>query len=708
MHAPKVSVIMPSLNVAPYIRECIESAVNQTLTDIEIICVDAGSTDGTLEILQEYAQKDSRVRVILSDIKSYGYQMNLGLDAATGEYIGVLETDDWAEATMFEVLWKAAKQHSADFVKSNFYLYTTKNGIRNEPRANLDRCPYGEVFSPADNDAIFSVAPSIWSGIYLREMLVANCVRFNETPGASYQDTSFYFMVCSVAQRCYLLQDCFLHYRRDNDGSSVHSMGKVFCIAEEMYYFEKFLDANPPLKEKLGRLCQFLKYKVYCWNLTRLHPQSGYLFLKLMHKELSAAFDAGLLCRDSFRSDKNWNMVMLLVNNPAKFFRDFLRIQYVKKDIDPAGKLLLLKESDCTDPQISVIVPFCNGEAYLEKCLESIIGQDLRNIEIICVDVCSTDGSRTIVERFADADSRIALVDTLVGEGRSVARNAGVSFSRGKYVFCIGCDGHLAPDALSALYAFAEKRKPDILYCGEKALLESEEQAGACQNAVDADQQTFVSGDAFLLEQFQNGLFRCCEAPQLLSRSFLEEAQMHLPQERFYEDTLFSCVLAAKARRILHTVGSFYTRQADTNASVTAVPAVRNCVNLCILSVSAGAIAVADRAISRTAGKALSLYAQKTLEDAREIHRKLPPAKQKQVAKLLPVEYQFFYTQMILEGQNARSASLAIRNSLSYKIGSAITFVPRKILGAVRSVKKNGLRHTLRLLFAKCKQWKGQ
>ena len=101
---PKVSVIMPSLNVVQYIQECMESVVRQTLSDIEIICVDAGSTDGTLEILQEFAKKDQRMSIIVSDKKSYGYQMNLGLKAAKGEYIGIVETDDFIEPNMYEDL----------------------------------------------------------------------------------------------------------------------------------------------------------------------------------------------------------------------------------------------------------------------------------------------------------------------------------------------------------------------------------------------------------------------------------------------------------------------------------------------------------------------------------------------------------------------------------------------------------------------------
>ena len=86
----KVSVLMPSLNVVRYIRECMESVISQTMEEMEILCIDAGSTDGTLEILEEYVRKDRRVRLIKADKKSYGYQMNLGLKEALGEYIVVV------------------------------------------------------------------------------------------------------------------------------------------------------------------------------------------------------------------------------------------------------------------------------------------------------------------------------------------------------------------------------------------------------------------------------------------------------------------------------------------------------------------------------------------------------------------------------------------------------------------------------------------
>lgn len=116
---PKVSVIMPSLNVADYIEQCMESVVNQTLRDIEIIVVDAGSTDGTLEILKKFESEDNRLHIIHSDRKSYGYQMNLGISMAHGEYIGVVETDDYVELNMYEILYNQAAESQADYVKGS-------------------------------------------------------------------------------------------------------------------------------------------------------------------------------------------------------------------------------------------------------------------------------------------------------------------------------------------------------------------------------------------------------------------------------------------------------------------------------------------------------------------------------------------------------------------------------------------------------------
>ena len=119
----KVSILMPACNVEKFLRECMDSVVGQTLKDIEIICIDDGSKDSTGDILDEYAEQDDRIKVIHKPNSGYGHSMNVGLQNATGEYVGIIETDDFADPDMFEKLYEVAKRTDADVVKSNYYTY---------------------------------------------------------------------------------------------------------------------------------------------------------------------------------------------------------------------------------------------------------------------------------------------------------------------------------------------------------------------------------------------------------------------------------------------------------------------------------------------------------------------------------------------------------------------------------------------------------
>ncbi|MBS7046628.1 MAG: glycosyltransferase family 2 protein, partial [Eubacterium sp.] len=107
---PKISIIVPVCNVEKYLSKCLDSIVNQTLKEIEIICIDDGSTDDSGAILDSYSQKDSRIKVIHKKNSGYGNSMNVGMDCAEGEYIGIVESDDCILPEMYEELYKAAKE----------------------------------------------------------------------------------------------------------------------------------------------------------------------------------------------------------------------------------------------------------------------------------------------------------------------------------------------------------------------------------------------------------------------------------------------------------------------------------------------------------------------------------------------------------------------------------------------------------------------
>lgn len=324
---PKVTIVMPSLNVVTYIRQCIESVINQTLKDIEILCVDAGSTDGTLEILHEYAATDARITIIHSDKKSYGYQMNLGMDAAKGEYMGIVETDDYAEPEMFEELYIKASADDLDVVKSGYYNYYSKPKEQNEAvRIASDVmckrifCPLTDFKSPVERVEFFNIKPTIWSAIYKLSFLRENGIRFHETPGASFQDASFNFKVWACAKRVRLMSECFLHYRQDNENSSVNSAGKVYCISEEYEEMERFLCERPLLKGKLEKIRIRLKYDSYIWNYERLSEELQKEFIQFASKDLEKDMHLGYCDKTKFPWYK-WKTLNWIIQEPLEYHR---------------------------------------------------------------------------------------------------------------------------------------------------------------------------------------------------------------------------------------------------------------------------------------------------------------------------------------------------------------------------------------------------
>ena len=126
--SPLVSVVIPVYNVEKYLERCLDSVVKQTLENIEIIVVNDGSKDNSLDIIKEFAAKDSRVKLIDKPNSGYGNSMNRGFDAALGEYIGIVESDDFIREDMFEKLYALTLNGSVDVVKGNFFDYYEQDG----------------------------------------------------------------------------------------------------------------------------------------------------------------------------------------------------------------------------------------------------------------------------------------------------------------------------------------------------------------------------------------------------------------------------------------------------------------------------------------------------------------------------------------------------------------------------------------------------
>ena len=244
----KVSIVIPVYNVEKYLRECLNSVQQQTLKDIEIICIDDGSTDSSSQILDEYASNDSRFCVVHKQNEGYGKSMNKGIAMASAPYIGIVESDDMISPVMFEILYSVMEREKVDFVKSDFYeIYRGEEGKYIEEYVSLitDKCDdklYEKAINIHEHEEILRLISYTWNGLYSREFLEKECIIYNETPGASYQDIGFWFQTMVKSKSLYITKDAYYKYRIDNVNASMYSKEKVFTVFEEYDFLRKILN----------------------------------------------------------------------------------------------------------------------------------------------------------------------------------------------------------------------------------------------------------------------------------------------------------------------------------------------------------------------------------------------------------------------------------------------------------------------------------
>ncbi len=221
---PKVSVVVPIYGVERYLHQCVDSILAQTLTDIEIILVDDGSPDACPGIVDEYAARDSRIVAVHQPNGGYGKAVNHGISLAKAPYIGIIESDDWIEPTMYEKLYQRAEETGADFVKCMFWKYDStaqqeqQDTLWNFNNLNWYSAPDG-AFKPTDWNIIFALHASLWSNLYRADFL--RTIPLIESASAAYQDFPFIMEVLAKARTMSLVKEPLLHYRMEpNQGSS--------------------------------------------------------------------------------------------------------------------------------------------------------------------------------------------------------------------------------------------------------------------------------------------------------------------------------------------------------------------------------------------------------------------------------------------------------------------------------------------------------
>lgn len=242
---PKISVIVPVYNTAKYLKECLDSLLNQTLSDIEIICVNDGSTDDSLNILKEYASKDVRIKLLNQKNSGAAYSRNRALSFARAKYVQFLDSDDYYELNMLEKLYESALKNQADLVVCSANILDNKTGKLNTSETWplwLSKVKFDNVFNwmdcPEDIFVLFHCNP--WHKLWSKDLIVSNHLSFQDL--SSSNDFSFDFIGRLYAKRIVIIKDKLVTYRVNRDCSissyrwdnAINSIKALMCVKEHL------------------------------------------------------------------------------------------------------------------------------------------------------------------------------------------------------------------------------------------------------------------------------------------------------------------------------------------------------------------------------------------------------------------------------------------------------------------------------------------
>lgn len=251
--APEISVVLPVYNASAYLAPALDSLLEQSFTDWEAICVNDGSTDNSLEILQRYAACDRRIRILSGPNGGYGHAMNRGMDAAGGRYIAILEPDDELPRHAYRALHTLAEKHRADIAKGCVSRFVQQGNRRNYyETTRIPKLMCLHPVCPRETQRAFTLCMNTWTCLYRRDFLQQHRIRHQETPGAAYQDNGLFFLSFAHAQKLICTNEVVYLCRRDNAGSSVQAIGRrPYAMRDEYAYIRQELEKTPARWQQL-------------------------------------------------------------------------------------------------------------------------------------------------------------------------------------------------------------------------------------------------------------------------------------------------------------------------------------------------------------------------------------------------------------------------------------------------------------------------
>lgn len=702
-----ISVIIPVHNAERYIRQCLDSIMEQTFSDIELICIDDGSEDNSLEILEAYAKEDARIRIIKTANNGAAKARNIGILASQGKYILFVDADDFIEKRTLEYTYSAAIKESADIVVFGGETFPTKSWASENLKTNS--CIYNDPIA-----ALFyekGSRPFLVNKLYDRALFDNECF-LNEDLYLG-EDQALVFTVFPKAEKIVFIPNKFYFYRQNVNNSAMAEYGQNNSIK----VFEHIRVAK--------RICEVWGKNGFMKN----HEEdfSNWCLNFIYQTFQGLAFNLEI--------DAAKKTVELLDE-----YKDFLS----KKNRERYNRIKATSLIDLNNPHVSIIIPVYNSECYLDQCVQALQKQTSKNFEMIFVDDGSTDGSLKKIETYANADSRISVIKQK-HEFAGEARNKGISIAKGKYLLFLDSDDFFESSLIEDSFAAAEAEEVDI--CLFRAAEYNQASGTITPMPWTCRVENFTNG-SFSPHDIAENIFSCTTAApwsKLFRREFVINENIKFQNTRSANDLLFvySAITSAKRMTVLNKSLVFYRTHVKTSLQATqdkeplsfysALIALKSDLETKnkMIEFYHNFIEFATDCCLYNLGTLLdynkfcevyfflrneAFYELEIIDKDDDFFTKYKSnritQKRNDVINISPLEYLIKWRiglQKNISVQNSNDKKVQkpvsspssaneialIRASASYRIGRFITFIPRKIRGGIRCYNEHGMRYTM-------------
>lgn len=454
MQESKISVIIPVYNVEEYINECLESVLNQTYKNIEILCIDDCGIDNSVRKVECYAKKDSRIKILRHNCnKGLACSRNTGIKYATGDYIFFLDSDDYITEDILEKMYNKAITTNSDVIVSTTKVFN-ENPSNSFLQERVNAVENYLKFVPVDNYQVsatnFSEALKIiscvsWGKLYKSSFIKKNNLKYTNK-NLIHEDDGFSLKVLSCLPNVTMVDNVGVMYR-------IREKSITYKIENKGERKKKFKN----MKSSLEDAFKFIKK-------SNTKEQSDLIIKIVKNSELYYTYFLEKF--NKFGIKITWGNT----NKKISIMGITLYSQKIK-NVTTVFKILgipLKKKSFNNDTKITIIVPFYNtisnygSDKYLMQNLKSLITQTYNNIEILYIDNNSSDNSKIFIKKYAQSDNRIKILEE-TKQGVVHARNLGIKNATGQYITFIDSDDSVSLDFIETFVKNKKVKNSDVV-----------------------------------------------------------------------------------------------------------------------------------------------------------------------------------------------------------------------------------------------------